>query len=169
MYCRNCGAEMNENAVACMNCGLAKGNGANYCHTCGCETNTQAVVCVKCGVSLKNNRGIFNTNSGGGALGANSGEKSKILACVLAVFLGFLGAHYFYLGFKKNGIVRTVIAVLAFILKKMFGGFLMSFSTLSFLGTIGTLILIILVVLGIIDAVRIYQGKMNDSNGKSLS
>ncbi len=159
---------MNENAAACMNCGLAKGNGANYCHTCGSETNPQAVVCVKCGVSLKNNKGIFNVNSGG-ALGSNSGEKSKILACVLAVFLGFIGIHHFYLGYKKNGIIRAVIAVVAFALKKMFGGFLMSFSSLSFLGTIGTLILVVLVVLGIIDAVKIAQGKMNDSKGNFLS
>ena len=33
MYCRNCGAEMNENAAICVKCGVAKGTGNSYCRT----------------------------------------------------------------------------------------------------------------------------------------
>jgi ribosomal protein L40E len=51
-FCRNCGAGVAEQAVACMTCGLAPTNGAKFCRSCGAETNQAAVVCVKCGVSL---------------------------------------------------------------------------------------------------------------------
>jgi len=53
MYCRNCGKEVNENAVACISCGVAPLTEKKYCHECGVETNENQVICVKCGVSLE--------------------------------------------------------------------------------------------------------------------
>src|SRR3989339_117497 len=38
-----------------------------------------------------------------------AGEKNKIVAAVLAFFLGWLGVHKFYLGYKKQGIIMAVI------------------------------------------------------------
>ena len=43
MYCKNCGAEINENAVACMSCGFGKGTGEKFCSNCGKEINPGAV------------------------------------------------------------------------------------------------------------------------------
>ena len=43
-------------------------------------------------------------------------EKSKIVAGLLAIFLGGLGIHKFYLGYTKTGIVFLLISVFGFIL-----------------------------------------------------
>lgn len=51
-------------------------------------------------------------------LNASTGndEKSKIAAGLLAIFLGGLGIHKFYLGYTKTGIVFLLISVFGFIL-----------------------------------------------------
>ena len=43
MYCKNCGAEINEYAVACMSCGFAKNSGEKFCANCGSEINPGAI------------------------------------------------------------------------------------------------------------------------------
>lgn len=96
MFCRNCGSEMADNAAICVKCGVAKGEASNYCPNCGSETNENAAVCVSCGVALKNVK-----QSAGGGL--TEGAKSKMVAGLLAIFLGHLGIHEFYLGDKKKG------------------------------------------------------------------
>ena len=53
MYCKNCGNELNENAIACLKCGCDPKKGNKNCHSCGVETNQEQVICIKCGVSLK--------------------------------------------------------------------------------------------------------------------
>ena len=42
---------------------------------------------------------------------AVSGEKSKIAAGLLAIFLGTLGVHKFYLGYTKEGLIMLLITV----------------------------------------------------------
>ena len=99
MYCKNCGNELNENAVACMNCGFAKGNGNRFCANCGSEVNPGAAICVKCGAAVQ------------AASVANGDEKSKLVAVLLAFFLGSIGIHDFYLGYTKYGIIKIVLTV----------------------------------------------------------
>lgn len=69
-----------------------------YCPSCGKAIKKESFVCPHCGVKNK--------------LEAN--KKSKIVAVLLAIFLGGIGVHKFYL--KKNGagIVRIVIFVICF-------------------------------------------------------
>ncbi len=98
MFCRNCGKELNENAVACMGCGFAKGTGENYCANCGNEVNSGAAVCTNCGASLKPVAAI-----------GNGEQKSKLVAVLLAFFLGGIGIHDFYLGYTKYGIIKIVL------------------------------------------------------------
>ena len=52
MYCRNCGNEVDAQAVACTKCGLPPDIKTNHCPNCGSETNEEQIICVKCGVSL---------------------------------------------------------------------------------------------------------------------
>ena len=99
MFCKNCGAEMNENAVACMSCGFAKGTGEKFCSVCGAEINAGAVICTKCGAATKP------------VAVANGEEKSKLVAVLLAFFLGSLGIHDFYLGYTKYGIIKIVLTL----------------------------------------------------------
>ena len=48
MYCKNCGAELNENAVVCTKCGVLVGEGNKFCPNCGAEPDPLAAICVKC-------------------------------------------------------------------------------------------------------------------------
>lgn len=48
--------------------------------------------------------------------GAVAGEKSKIVAALLAFFLGGLGIHKFYLGCNTAGIVMLLVFIFGFIL-----------------------------------------------------
>lgn len=47
---------------------------------------------------------------------APHGEKSKIAAGLLAILLGSLGIHKFYLGYTKTGIIMLVATVLGSVL-----------------------------------------------------
>lgn len=63
MFCRNCGNDVNENALACMKCGCDPRKGHNNCYSCGVNTNSSQVICVNCGVSLKKESFSFDTGS----------------------------------------------------------------------------------------------------------
>ena len=101
MHCRTCGKEVAENAVACMSCGCDPRKGGKFCPNCGVEVNDAQVVCIKCGVALKQS-----------ALAGGGSSKDKTVAGLLAIFLGALGIHEFYLGNNTSGIIRLVITLL---------------------------------------------------------
>ena len=100
MYCRNCGKEVHEKAVACPACGVPPLLEKKYCSNCGSPTQVNQAMCTKCGVAV--------TNSGG-----SSGTKSKIVAGLLAIFLNCLGIHKFYLGYNKEGAIYLAISLIA--------------------------------------------------------
>ena len=54
MFCRQCGKEGSENAVACVGCGVSPLNGTKFCNSCGEASAEKAIVCIKCGCSLDN-------------------------------------------------------------------------------------------------------------------
>lgn len=61
------------------------GVGNNFCPNCGNPTDPQAIMCVTCGMPF--------------ALpGAQTPAKSRVVAGLLAMFLGCFGIHNFYLG-----------------------------------------------------------------------
>ena len=101
MNCRTCGNTIAENAVVCMSCGCDPRKSGKFCPNCGTEVTAEQVVCVKCGVGLK----TAATVAGGG------GKKSKTVAGLLAIFLGSLGIHEFYLENNISGIIRLVITL----------------------------------------------------------
>ena len=98
MHCRNCGKEVDEKAVACPSCGVPPRLERKFCYNCGTPTQANQVICTQCGVSL-------------GAVGG-SGEKSKLAAGLLGVFLGWLGIHKFYLGYNKEGLIMLLACVI---------------------------------------------------------
>lgn len=98
MFCKNCGSELNENAVACMTCGFAKGTGEKFCGNCGSEINPGAAICIKCGAAVK-------------TAAAGSEQKSKLVAVLLALFVGGFGIHDFYLGYTKYGVIKIILTV----------------------------------------------------------
>lgn len=46
----------------------------------------------------------------------NSGENKKMLAGLLAIFLGAFGVHKFILGYKKEGLIMLVITIVGIVL-----------------------------------------------------
>ncbi len=98
MFCRNCGQQYTtDEAVMCVRCGCPKGNGNQYCPHCGQPTPPNSTVCLNCGVAL-NAYGI-------------QGDKSKMAAGLLGIFLGPLGIHNFYLGYTTKAVIQLVLTV----------------------------------------------------------
>ncbi|MGN0143305.1 MAG: NINE protein [Roseburia sp.] len=98
MFCRNCGQQyVTEQAVMCVKCGAQKGTGNNYCPNCGQPTQPMNQVCLNCGISL--------------AEFGPKGNKSKLAAGLLGIFLGAFGVHNFYLGYTGKAVAQLVITV----------------------------------------------------------
>lgn len=68
-----------------------------YCKYCGCELDNSARFCQECGKPTKEE---YKT-------------KSKIIAVILLLLLGFLGVHKFYLGKNKEGIIFLIGWIIA--------------------------------------------------------
>lgn len=144
MYCKNCGKEMNDNAAVCLSCGAAKGAGDSFCANCGNEVNKNAVVCLSCGADI--------SSQGSNAQKSN---KTKVIAGLLAIFLGHLGIHWFYLGFNNKGVKNIILTGVSAVLIVVMG--------------IGVIAFIGIWIYNIITAVRIFTGNQNDANGNILS
>ena len=96
MHCRNCGRLLDDKAVVCTSCGVPPLIETKFCNNCGVETTPSQAICTKCGVRLRT---------------AGTGEKNKIAAGLLGIFLGAFGIHKFYLGYTKEGIIMLVISL----------------------------------------------------------
>ncbi len=104
MYCRNCGRELAEQAVFCPGCGAAPATGNKFCQNCGQPTDPAAEVCIKCGVRL-----------------VSGGEKSKLAAGLLGIFVGGFGVHRFYLGYIGIGVAQIFVTLLTFGIGALWG------------------------------------------------
>ncbi|MFB6170566.1 MAG: NINE protein [Haloarculaceae archaeon] len=62
-----------------------------YCHACGAVIRKEAEICPACGVRQHDVQG--------------SGGKDRVTAGVLAILLGWMGAHKFYLGYNTMGVL----------------------------------------------------------------
>jgi len=92
-----------------------KGPHEKFCTECGSIINLKAEICPKCGV-----RQMYNPTQRNIGDNAPNG-KNRIVAALLAFFLGWFGAHKFYLGRIGWGIFYMLLfwtglpAILAFI------------------------------------------------------
>lgn len=136
MFCRNCGKEIDPNAAVCVSCGCAVGTGKNFCRNCGAPTAPEAAFCTSCGYALGN-------------AGSKGGAKSKLVAGLLALFLGSLGIHNFYLGYTNKAVTQLLICLVGSLL----------FGLGAFVAAIWALI----------EAIQIFTGKINtDADGNLL-
>lgn len=165
MFCTNCGNNVKKRESSCMHCGALKNTGISYCSKCSTPLRG-ATVCPSCGTSLNKttpphasnmNENHYTAGKGDGydQVNANNktfnqkptiiyegAEKKKMVALMLAIFLGALGIHNFYLGYHAKG-VRQILFTLIF-------------------HQIGY-------IWGWIDAYKIYNGTLNtDSDGVYL-
>ena len=83
-----------------------KGPDQKYCENCGAIIDRKAVVCPHCGVQVDSLVGFKPRKEG-------SSEKSRLVALILAWFLGVLGVHRFYVGRVGSGILWLLTGGLA--------------------------------------------------------
>jgi hypothetical protein len=102
MYCKNCGTRFGGNEKTCETCGFTRGSGLSYCPACGKKAEKGDETCRYCGAT------IFDPYTKDG--------RSRSLAGWLAVFLGCLGIHNYYLGYFKKGLMQMILSLLASIL-----------------------------------------------------
>lgn len=102
MFCRNCGNELSAGAAFCTRCGVPAGRGNSFCQNCGNSTVPEAVVCVTCGAPLIQASYVAPTNM--------AGQKSRMVAGLLGIFVGGLGIHNFYLGNTTRGVIQILLS-----------------------------------------------------------
>ena len=83
-----------------------------YCSSCGNVVKKAAVICPKCGVKQQHQALLSQPTKD---------KRSRIVAALLALFLGWFGAHKFYLGRPGWGLIYLIFcwtfipAIIAFI------------------------------------------------------
>lgn len=112
LFCTNCGKHISEQAVACMSCGASPFGHRKFCCHCGVALNPEQVVCVKCGAAINTAAMPRTAGNTTGASGKSSWAKSRIAAGLLAILLGWVGAHKYYMGSWGWGLVFTAVLIL---------------------------------------------------------
>jgi len=97
-----------------------------YCYECGKKISDTARECPYCGAKCRGN-----------------GEKSALVAVLLAFFLGSFGVHRFYVGKTKTGFAMLLISL------TLFG-------------------MLITGIWALVDIIFIVCGKFADKNGNEL-
>ncbi len=149
MYCRHCGAQIENESVVCSNCSRTPLSGIYFCWYCGAQTNPIAQVCANCGASLQNQ--IF----------GQAVNKSRLTAGLFGIILGGFGVHNFYLGYTNKAIIQLVLGLSGFFLPFLFRGF-------GYYTGYG-FPLWISAVWGLIEGIMILTGSINtDAHGNRL-
>ena len=145
MFCKNCGVKLDDTVKFCPSCGSATGADASAPTTpkpAPAPAPTPAYGAGPYAAPGGPTPGYIPTPA---PAPASVDKKSKIVAAVLAFFLGHLGIHNFYLGHNKKAVTQLLITLL-------------SCFTLSFVSAIWALV----------DFVNILIGNTKDSRGLPL-
>lgn len=87
--------------------------------------------------------------------GSETKVKSKMVAGLLAIFLGTFGVHNFYLGYTTKAIIQLVVTIVGIVLSCFI---------------IGVFVVFGVWIWAIVEAVMIFTGKINcDAQGNPLA
>ena len=67
------------------------------------------MICTGCGCQLR--RGTSGQRVANQGRSESTSSKSKLTAGLLAIFLGFLGVHKFYLGYSMSGAITLLVGI----------------------------------------------------------
>jgi TM2 domain-containing membrane protein YozV len=89
--------------------GQGPGPNEQFCSSCGAIIKKQAEICPECGVrqggGVAAGGGAGGATAGGAGAGAAASNKDRSTAGILAILLGGIGAHKFYLGETGMGLL----------------------------------------------------------------
>lgn len=97
-FCTNCGNKLNLNDTVCSNCGKAVKD----------RVVREEVKAEKVTEETKESTSNQNQNQN-----YNPQAKNRVVAGLLAIFLGGFGVHNFYLGYNGRAIAQLLITVLS--------------------------------------------------------
>ncbi len=109
MICNVCGAQLEDNATFCSHCGnpvTPQNNQAQY-------NNAAAYQQPVYNQAPPQQQGYANYQQPP-VQGSVKGSKDKVVAGLLAIFLGSLGIHKFYLGYTKAAVIMLLVTLLTF-------------------------------------------------------
>lgn len=101
--CKECGQTISDAAKTCPHCGAPVIKDV-YCPKCGRKVPENIMYCPDCGTSISSS-----------TAGYQFQKNDKTLTGILAIVLGGLGIHYFYLGKNTAGILTIIITFFCFI------------------------------------------------------
>lgn len=114
MICKNCSANIDDNVAYCPYCGVP--NDAQGCQQSQNEYYNQNE--QQSGQYFYNgqqNHQYQQQNMNYNPQQMNTEPtKDKLVAGLLAIFLGTLGIHKFYLGYNKSGVIMLLVSLLTF-------------------------------------------------------
>lgn len=123
------------------------------CKNCNAEIPEDSLLCPNCGQPANGEPVVSSTGS---AINISGKPKSKLVAGLLAFFIGTFGIHNFYLGYNKKGFIQLGLTAASLILSCCTFG-------------VSLFIYIGVWIWSIADCVMIFIGKINvDANGISL-
>lgn len=99
--CKECGQQISDSASVCPHCGAPVVRDV-FCPNCGTKVPENVKFCPNCGGQIYP---VSET--------AKAGKKDKLVAGLLAILLGTLGIHYFYLGKTTAGVLTIVISLVS--------------------------------------------------------
>lgn len=95
---------------------------------------------------------------------SKASEKSQVIAFVLCLFLGLLGAHRFYLGYKTFGAIYIAITVIAVLFALMILFYITIGLLLVLAFLLWSIIAIGLIIMWLVDLIRISIGSLKPKN-----
>lgn len=150
-----------------------------YCKNCGKEISDKAYICPFCGCLTGENNPL-NPKS--------NRNKSKISAGLLALFIGTLGIHNFYLGKNKRGLTQLLITIGAIAIL-VIGTLVFTFSFANryyefeeyieyyldgmIIAYLAMVLFCVLAIIGVgiwafIESIMIFAGAIKDNEGREL-
>lgn len=171
MICKNCGKEIDNNFSFCGHCGsrvvnMQDDNGivAEQVIEENQEGNNTLAQKTFDNERMSNsndsNQSLIKQNSSGN----NISSKSRLVAMLLALFIGSFGAHNFYLGKQSLAISQLIIFLISMIF--MFGYMSTGLIIYMAIYTIATLVVGIWVL---VDFIFIIVGNAKDKDGKPVT
>ena len=115
MICKNCSANIDDNVAYCPYCGVPNDaqQGSQQSQNENYNQNEQQSGQYFYNGQQNHQYQQQNMNYNPQQMNTES-TKDKLVAGLLAIFLGTLGIHKFYLGYTKSGVIMLLVSLLTF-------------------------------------------------------